>query len=189
MTPFRRDIGLLPNRITLARIVLVLAAGAVFVAGHPLAALALGIPAGLSDYLDGYLARKRGEVTALGALLDSLADVLFALVCLVIAVDAGVWPVYLIVAWGFRDMSVITVRSSAGLQGFMLKSSFLGKLAWNFDSYAFVIMGVDVARPFASPQLTTFIHWLGLFGIHAGILMQWISAGFYVAEYARKYRG
>lgn len=189
MIHFRRDIGLLPNRITLARIVLIVAAAAVFMSGHPLLALALGIPAGLSDYLDGYIARKRGEVTALGALLDSLADVLFALICLVMAAEVGVWPAYLIVAWGFRDMTVMTLRSSAGLQGFVLPSSFLGKLAWNFDSYSFVIMGVDVARPFASPEITTFIHWLGLFGIHAGIVMQWIAGGFYVAEYARRYRG
>jgi phosphatidylglycerophosphate synthase len=189
MTPFRRHITLLPNLISLARIGLILAAAAIFLAGHPLAALAIGIPAGLSDYLDGYLARKRGETTELGALLDSLADILFTLVCLVIAAHAGVWPSYLIVAWGFRDMSVMTIRGSAGLQGFMIKSSFLAKLAWNFNAYASVLMGLDVARPFASPTISAAIHWLGLFGIHAGILMQWISGGFYVADYARKYKG
>jgi cardiolipin synthase len=189
MIAFRRDIALLPNRVTLARIALVLVAAAVFMSGHPLHALLFGIPAGLSDYLDGYLARKRGEVTALGALLDSLADTLFALVCLVMAAEVGVWPAYLIVLWGIRDMTVMTLRSSAGLQGFTLPSSFLGKLAWNFDSYSFVIMGLDAARPFASPELTAGIHWLGLAGIHAGILMQWIAGGLYVAEYARRYRG
>jgi phosphatidylglycerophosphate synthase len=189
MTPYRRDILLLPNLVSLARIVLILVAAAMFVAGWPLAALLVGVPAGLSDYLDGYLARKRGETTELGALLDSLADILFILTCLVIAVHAGVWPAYLIVAWGFRDMSVMTLRGSAGLQGFMIRSSFLAKLGFNFNCYSCVLMAVDVARPFAAPLAGDIVHWVALGGIHAGIAMQWISGWIYAAEYARKYRG
>jgi cardiolipin synthase len=187
VSAFRRHILLLPNLISLARIVFICVAAGIFFMGHPLAALAVGVPAGLSDYIDGWLARKRGETTELGALLDSLADILFTLVCLTIALVAGLWPAYLLVAWGFRDMSVMVLRGSAGLQGFSIKSSFLAKLAWNFNAYSFVLMGLDVARPFG--PLVSAIHWLGLFGIHAGIALQWISGGIYLAEYARKYKG
>jgi cardiolipin synthase (CMP-forming) len=187
MNAFRRDVRLLPNLLSLGRIFFICVAAVVFLAGYPLAALLIGVPAGLSDYLDGYLARKRGETTELGALLDSLADILFTLVCLTIAILAGAWPAYLLVAWGFRDMSIMTLRASAGQQGFVIRSSYLAKVASNFNAYAFVLMGLDVARPF--PALATGIHWLGLFGIHAGILMQWISGLRYLADYIRKYKG
>jgi cardiolipin synthase len=187
VSPFLRHVLLLPNLVSLARIALICVAALLFLAGHPFLGLAIGIPAGLTDYLDGYLARRRGETTELGALLDSLGDVLFALVCLTLALLSGVWPAYLLIAWGFRDMTVMVLRASAGQQGFAIRSSFLAKLATNFNMYAFVLMGLDVARPI--PALATGIHWLGLFGIHAGIAMQWISGARYAADYARKYKG
>ncbi len=186
---FRRDIVLLPNLISLGRIVLIIVGAGLLLAGRPLVGLVIGITAGMSDYLDGYLARKRNETTELGALLDSLADILFTLVCLTIAQRYGVWPAYLLLVWGFRDMTVMVMRASAGLQGFTIKSSFLAKLGWNFNAYAFVLMGLDIARPFSSQTITTGIHWLGLFGIHAGLLMQWISGAQYLARYAAQYRG
>ena len=189
MTPdFRRHLGYLPNLVSLGRIGLILVATVLLMTGWPLLGLIIGIIGGISDYLDGYLARKRGETTDLGALLDSLADILFSLVCLTVSVMYRIWPAYLLVAWGFRDMTIMTLRGSAGLQGFMIKSSFLAKLAWNFNAYAFVLMGLDIARPFSSEMITNGVHWLGLFGIHAGILMQWISGGQYLASYAAQYR-
>jgi cardiolipin synthase (CMP-forming) len=184
---FRRDIVLLPNLVSLGRIVLICIAAVIFLVGHPLAALLVGVPAGLSDYLDGWLARRRGETTELGALLDGLADILFTLVCLTIAQLSGAWPAYLLIAWGFRDMTVMVMRASAGQQGFVIRSSYLAKVAVNFTAYSFVLMALDIARPI--PALATGIHWLGLLGVHAGIAMQWISGAGYLAEYMRKYKG
>src|SRR5262249_49071149 len=104
------------------------------------------------------------------------------------AVVSGVWPPHVLLAWGFRDMSVMVLRGSAGLQGFMIPSSFLAKLAWNFNAYAMIFMGLDVARAFSGTP-GVLIHWVGLFGTHAGVAMQWLSGGQYLASYARQYRG
>jgi cardiolipin synthase len=186
---FWRDLGRLPNLVSLCRIAVIVVAAVIFLSGWRLTGLALGIPAGLSDYLDGWLARRRGEVTELGSLLDVLADLLYQLVCFSLGVHEGVWPTYLLVAWGFRDLTVTVLRASAAQQGFAIPSSHLAKVAINFNYYSFILMGLDVARPFSSSAVTLGIHWLGLAGVHAGIAMQWIAGGVYLARYARRYRG
>ncbi len=188
--PFLRDLKRLPNLVSLTRIALICVAAGLTYAGYPGPGLALGIPAGLSDYLDGYLARKRNESTELGALLDALADILFNLVCLVLAAKYGVWGFYLLLLWGFRDMTVMALRASAGQQGFTIPSSLLAKVAVNFNYYSYVLLGLVIMEPFGPDHvMTTGIRWLGLFGIHAGITMQWISGFIYLRSYARQYRG
>lgn len=188
MSAFRDDLVLLPNLLSLSRILLICVGAVLLLCGHPILGLAVGIPAGLTDYLDGWLARRRNQVTELGALLDLLADVLFTLVCLTVAQLYKVWPTYLLIAWGFRDMSVMALRTRAGLQGMKIPSSFLSKVAANFNAYACVLMGLDIARPFADATLTSGIHWLGLFGIHAGIAMQWFTGAQYLRSFAAQYR-
>jgi CDP-diacylglycerol--glycerol-3-phosphate 3-phosphatidyltransferase/cardiolipin synthase len=71
------DLTLLPNLISLARIPL--AAAFPFVARRPAAALAVLSTAALTDVLDGWLARRWGETTALGAVVDPIADKVFAI--------------------------------------------------------------------------------------------------------------
>ena len=186
---FWRDLGRPPNLVSLGRVALIAVAAVVFLSGWRLTGLALGIPAGLSDYLDGWLARRRGEVTELGSLLDVLADLLYQLVCFSIAVHEGVWPMYLMVAWGFRDLTVTVLRASAAQQGFAIPSSGLAKVAINFNYYSFIVMGLDVARLFSSSAMTLGLHWLGLAGAHAGVALQWIAGGVYLARYAHRYRG
>src|SRR5690606_32010934 len=166
---FRADIVLWPNIISLGRIAGVLVAAGLFFAHMPLAALAVGLVTGFTDYLDGYLARKLNQSTPLGALLDSLADILAALVCLTVAVWAHLWPPYLLILWGVRDMGVLAMRASAAQQGFTIPTAMLGKVAMNFTGYSYMLMAVDLVRPLPEhAALTDAIHWLGLVGIHAG---------------------
>ena len=64
----------LPNGLTLFRFILIPVYLLIFLEGHMGAALAVLIVAGLTDVLDGYLARRRKQITALGSMLDPLAD-------------------------------------------------------------------------------------------------------------------
>jgi cardiolipin synthase len=179
----------LPNLISVARIVLIVCACILFFAGWRLGCVLLGIPAGLSDHLDGWLARRRNECTELGAQLDTLADLLYQLICFCIATYSGVWPTYLLVVWGVRDIGVTVLRASSAQQGFSLPSSLLAKVAINFNYYAFLVMGLDAAQIFSSPQLSSALHWFGLWAIHVGLALQWISGAQYLNSYARQYRG
>jgi cardiolipin synthase (CMP-forming) len=93
-----RDLVRLPNLVSLTR--LPLAAAFPFCLEWPLVALGLLAVAGGTDVLDGWLARRRGETTATGALLDPLADKIFVAVViatLTIAQLIPVWGVLLLV--------------------------------------------------------------------------------------------
>ena len=179
----QRDLLRPANLVSLARIALVCGAAGALLAGRPLVTLALGVPAGLSDYLDGWLARRRGEATQLGALLDSFADSVFMLVLLVAAQHIGVWPFYLLLGWGLRDLGVLALRASAAQQGLTVPSSLAGKVAFNVSGWSFFLMTLDLAWPLP------WLRWVAWVAIHAGIALSWLAAGGFLAEYARRYRG
>ena len=186
---FKRDLLQIPNLLCLYRLIMILMVVVLFYMHYYHLALILGISAGLTDYLDGYLARKWGMVTELGALLDTSADLIFTFVSLALATDLDIWPIYLLYVWGLRDMSVLALRASAAQQGFTLPSIFLGKLATNFLFYSFVLFSLDYVKPFGDHHwLNSSIHYLGLFGVHAGIGMQWISGSIYLRSYIQQYQ-
>jgi len=90
----------LSNKITAMRIILVPILVLTFYFPTPLSYYASGLVfaiAGWSDLLDGYLARKRGEITAFGRFLDPVADKLLVTVALVLLVDAGFASTLLVV--------------------------------------------------------------------------------------------
>jgi len=82
----------LPNLLTLSRIVAIPVLVALLYFHSPVTrwiALALFVAAALTDYLDGYIARHRGEVSALGRFLDPIADKLLvaSLIVILVAID------------------------------------------------------------------------------------------------------
>jgi CDP-diacylglycerol---glycerol-3-phosphate 3-phosphatidyltransferase len=91
--------------------------------------MALGIfwAAAATDLLDGYLARRWGQVTTIGTLLDPIADKLLisaALISLVQVHAVSAWMVVLIVA---REFAVSGLRAIAAAEGYTIKASDLGK--------------------------------------------------------------
>lgn len=83
--------------------------------------------AALSDLLDGYLARKRDQVTTLGKLLDPLADKLLVCAALVMLIPlnrVAAWIVVVIIA---RELAVTSLRGMAATRGVVISASPLGK--------------------------------------------------------------
>jgi phosphatidylglycerophosphate synthase len=109
--------------------------------GRPTAALALFLFAVASDFADGPLARRRGESSALGGLLDHLGDATFVSLGLGACALRGLVPALLpiLVAFAFAQY----VLDSRSLAGRPLRASFLGR--WNGIAY-FVLLGVPVVR-------------------------------------------
>jgi CDP-diacylglycerol--glycerol-3-phosphate 3-phosphatidyltransferase len=90
-------------------------------------ALAIFWAAAFTDLLDGYLARRWGQVTTIGTLLDPIADKLLisaALISLVQVHAVAAWMVILIVA---REFAVSGLRAIAAAEGYTIKASDLGK--------------------------------------------------------------
>lgn len=89
-------------------------------------AIGLALVVGSTDYLDGYLARKYGP-TALGALLDPLADKVFLAFMFVPLCDLGflsVWPIALMF---MREFLVTAMRSAYAQRGIQFETSYLAK--------------------------------------------------------------
>ncbi|MEO8091856.1 MAG: CDP-diacylglycerol--glycerol-3-phosphate 3-phosphatidyltransferase [bacterium] len=120
-----------PNVLTLLRIV---AVPVIVVAlldetphGDTLAAAVFALAA-VTDGLDGYIARRRQQVTTFGKLMDPLADKLLivaALVALVSLDRLAAWIAMVIIA---RELAVTGLRSLAAQQGVVISASWLGKL-------------------------------------------------------------
>ncbi len=129
----------LPNSITLTRIasvpVLIWSLSPVFPwrGGHgqqEIFASALFILASITDGLDGYLARRRGQITTLGILLDPLADKLMvtSAFILLVAYNPLVMKPWIAVLVIGREFLVSGLRSIATSEGFTITASDLGKL-------------------------------------------------------------
>jgi len=88
------------------------------------------IAASITDGVDGYLARKRGQITTIGMLLDPLADKLMisaAFICLV-SYNPHVMKPWIAVLVIGREFLVSGLRSIASSEGFTIEASELGKL-------------------------------------------------------------
>jgi CDP-diacylglycerol---glycerol-3-phosphate 3-phosphatidyltransferase len=95
-----------------------------------LLACAVFLAASLTDALDGYLARRRAEVTTLGMLLDPVADKLLIAAAFVTLVEFNprVVPAWMVVIIVGREFLVSGLRSIAASEGFVIQASNLGKL-------------------------------------------------------------
>jgi CDP-diacylglycerol--glycerol-3-phosphate 3-phosphatidyltransferase len=120
----------LPNAITLSRLVLtgVFVAGTSFAsaAGHWVALVSFVIAA-ISDFLDGYLARKMGLVTPMGKLLDPLADKVLVCSAFVYLSAEGFCPVWVTVVILAREFLVTGLRQIAVEAGQVMAADGLGK--------------------------------------------------------------
>lgn len=128
----------LPNTLTLARIFLVPLLVVVLLTRFE-AQLILGVPkevigaaifglAAFTDWLDGYLARRRQQVTALGQLMDPLADKLLITAALISLVQMGLAPAWMVMVILGRELGVTVLRSLVHARGVVIPASPLGKV-------------------------------------------------------------
>jgi CDP-diacylglycerol--glycerol-3-phosphate 3-phosphatidyltransferase len=120
----------LPNILTVLRIMLVPALVVALLgnthAGDVLAAIVFAL-ASLTDFVDGYLARTRAEITTFGKLMDPLADKLLivaALISLVSLHRLAAWIAMVIIA---RELAVTVLRLGATQAGVVIAASSFGK--------------------------------------------------------------
>ena len=84
--------------------------------------------ASLTDWLDGYLARRRKQVTALGQVIDPLADKLLISAALISLVQMGLAPAWMVAVIIGREIAVTGLRSLAYSRGVAMPASPLGKI-------------------------------------------------------------
>jgi CDP-diacylglycerol---glycerol-3-phosphate 3-phosphatidyltransferase len=129
----------LPNSLTLARIVLVPLLVVVLLTKFEGHQVVLGLPKGLvaalifavasvTDWLDGYLARRRQQITIVGQLLDPIADKLLITAALVSLVQLDLAPAWMVAVIIGRELAVTGLRGVAQTRGLTMPASGLGKL-------------------------------------------------------------
>ena len=127
---FSNEIWNLPNSLTLFRIFLVPFLVVVLLtkfSGREYAGLAIFLVAAVTDFFDGFIARRRNQITRLGVLLDPIADKLLmsaAFISLVELQYAKAWMVVIIIG---REFAVSGLRAIAAQQGVTIAASPLGK--------------------------------------------------------------
>jgi CDP-diacylglycerol--glycerol-3-phosphate 3-phosphatidyltransferase len=140
----------LPNSLTIARMVLVPLLVVVLltefegsrIAGVPkefVAAAIFGI-ASITDWLDGYLARRRRQVTWLGQILDPIADKLLTSAAFISLVQLNLAPAWMVAIIIGREFAITALRSLAYSRGVTIPASPLGKIKMGAQVTAILLL-------------------------------------------------
>jgi CDP-diacylglycerol--glycerol-3-phosphate 3-phosphatidyltransferase len=187
----------LPNSITMSRIVMIPLLLWILSSYFPwqghgvqeILASVLFVLASITDGLDGYLARRRKQITTMGMLLDPIADKIMvtgALIAL-IAYNPQVVKVWIVVVIISREFLISGLRSIASSEGFTIEASDLGKLktvtqivsvvsailAHHWDQWQFGVLIVPVK-------------WIAVAAIYFTVLVSSISAIDYFVGFWKK---
>jgi CDP-diacylglycerol--glycerol-3-phosphate 3-phosphatidyltransferase len=149
----------LPNSLTLIRIFLVpllvvvlltkVAWPVMGVSSQVLGAAIFAV-ASLTDWLDGYVARRRKQVTTLGQLMDPIADKLLTAAAFISLVQMDAAPAWMVAVIIGREFAVTGLRSIAYSRGVVIPSSSMGKakMTGQVICILLLILGHNGYRPF-----------------------------------------
>lgn len=183
LRPLRDEITDLPNLLTLARIA-TLPAVLVLIDNYSrvlsAAAALIFILGGITDLLDGYLARKRGQETVLGAFLDPLADKLFVLGTLVFLVARDRVPEWLVVVLMSRELAITMLRSVATTYGLVIAAGRAGKTKTALQTIGIVFLLIHFKYRVLVLGFTLDFHVVGTYLIYLSLVMSVWSAGEYI---------
>ncbi len=166
----RSGLKLIPNSITVTRLVLVLPIAFAIIEGHFLIALILFTISGVSDGLDGFLARRYGWESAFGKLIDPLADKLMMMVTTITLGVLDHFPFMLMMLIVVKDLAVLGgVFSYTTLAGFpQIKPTILGKVTTASQIVLLVSVLLNLSYTGLLPD-TFHLFWYWLVAILTGL--------------------
>jgi CDP-diacylglycerol--glycerol-3-phosphate 3-phosphatidyltransferase len=136
----------LPNLLTVSRILLIPVFVVLFSTPTPLrswAAALVFVVAAVTDLLDGYLARRRSQVTKLGRLLDPIADKLLVLSGLILLVQFQRVAALVAILMIAREVAVTGVRAIAANDGIVMSAETIGKYKMVLQVIAIVLLVLE----------------------------------------------
>lgn len=162
----------LPNLLTLSRLAAIpvlMALLLVAFPGHDQLAAALFVAISLTDTLDGQIARRRGLVTDLGKFLDPLADKLLVLSVLIVLVQEGLVPAWVVVVIFSRELMITILRSVGASQGRMIAAAPLGKTKTVTQMAAVALLILQRPYPVLVPIAAVVVAVAVIFTIVSGV--------------------
>jgi CDP-diacylglycerol--glycerol-3-phosphate 3-phosphatidyltransferase len=152
----------LPNSLTLLRIFFVPLLVVLLLTKEPnmdLWAVGVFLLAAITDLLDGYLARRRAQVSRVGILLDPIADKLLTSAAFISLVELQQIPAWIVVIIIGREFAVSGLRSIASAEGFTMPASDLGKTKMVLQVAAITVIVLERRYPRLQPLGDGFL-WL-----------------------------
>ena len=134
-----------------------------------------------TDWLDGRIARRRGVTSQLGTLLDPIADKVLVLAVLVMLIDEGVWPGWMVAAIVAREILISGLRLAAMERGVVIAARDLGKLKTWAQAIAAALGGFAAAGAWDDS-----IAWWALL---VALVLTWVSGLDYARAAPRLLRG
>jgi CDP-diacylglycerol---glycerol-3-phosphate 3-phosphatidyltransferase len=140
----------LPNSLTLLRIFFVPLLVVLLLTKEPnmdLWAAGVFLLAATTDLLDGYLARRRAQVSRVGILLDPIADKLLTSAAFISLVELQQIPAWIVVIIIAREFAVSGLRGIASAEGFTMPASDLGKTKMVMQVVAITVIVLERRYP------------------------------------------
>jgi CDP-diacylglycerol---glycerol-3-phosphate 3-phosphatidyltransferase len=134
-----------------------------------------------TDWLDGRIARSRGVTSQLGSLLDPIADKVLVLAVLVMLVEDGVWPAWMVAAIVARELLISGLRLAAMERNVVIAARDLGKLKTWAQATAAAIGGFAAAGLWRDD--------FGYWALVVALALTWVSGLDYARIAPRVLRG
>jgi CDP-diacylglycerol--glycerol-3-phosphate 3-phosphatidyltransferase len=192
MASLRAQFTNAPNLVTMGRVLLV--PGVLlfidnFSPMRSFIALLLYLLAAGGDFVDGYLARTRGQVSMLGKFLDPLADKLIVTAILVFMVQQGRVPAWLVVVLIARDLTINGLRGIAAAEGMVIAASDGGKIKTALQLVAIGMLLIHFRYPMLGLGVSVDYHQTGLYILCLSAAVSIYSAAEYIRAFARTVGG
>jgi CDP-diacylglycerol--glycerol-3-phosphate 3-phosphatidyltransferase len=166
----------LADQLTLARIVAVPLVVVLFASGfpgHDYWATGTFIAAMATDWFDGRVARRGNRTSAFGSLVDPIADKILVLSVLIVLIDQGVFPGWMVAAIVAREFLISGLRLAAVERGVVIHARDLGKLKTWAQAIAAGVGGFAAARAWS--------HDVAWWVLLVALVLTWVSG----LDYAR----
>jgi len=144
-----------------------------------LAALIFGL-ASLTDLLDGYIARQQKRETAVGKLLDPLADKLLVLSCMIMLIPLERIPAWMVVLILGREVAVTGLRGIASAEGLVIAASRWGKAKLILQTFSLIGLMIHYR------YLGIDFHLLGMIFLWGALIITLWSGIDYFGKFYRK---
>jgi CDP-diacylglycerol---glycerol-3-phosphate 3-phosphatidyltransferase len=167
----------LPNFITVSRILMIPVFVVLFATPTPdrsFVAAIVFVVAAVTDLLDGYLARRNGQVTTLGKLLDPIADKLLVLSALILLVNVDRVSAMVAIFIIAREVAVTGIRAIAAGEGMVIAAETTGKYKMALQVVAIVLLILE----------DTFV--AGIVTLYLSLALGYLSGGQYVWSFWRQ---
>ena len=168
-----------PNVITLVRILLIPVFVMLFFTPTPdrsFTAAVVFVIAAVTDLLDGYIARRTGQVTKLGKLLDPIADKLLVLSALILLVNVDRVSALIAILVVAREVGVTGIRAIAAGEGMIIVAETTGKYKMALQVVAVTML---ILEGTALSELGN-LHLAGTVTLYLSLVLGYLSGGVYV---------